>query len=275
MPVRTTGACIVQIIVDIYWFSGTGNTLLAVRAMREEFVAAGMTVNLFRLETADPEEVDPTHMIGIACPVAVQGAYPLVWKFVRALPSAHGTGIFLLDTLLMYSGGIVGPMRRLLEQKEYHALGAAEILMPNNFLRHAIDTRADQARIEAGCARAREFARDLLTGNADWAQPSLLQSLIYWINTRSWIWRLMRRVCPVGVNKAACVQCGLCMKLCPVGNIIADAEKFPRFADRCELCHRCLSFCPKHAITLGGKTHAAYQAVPVRDLLPDAPASPP
>jgi hypothetical protein len=60
-------------------------------------------------------------------PVAAQGTYPFVWDFIKSLPQANSTPIFMVDTLAMYSGGIVGPVKKLLkirdtfqsEQKKY------------------------------------------------------------------------------------------------------------------------------------------------------------
>ena len=99
--------------VDLYWFSGTGNTLLVTRAMRDEFVAAGINVNLARIEDTDAGGIDPTHTIGIAVPVACQSTYPLVWNFIRKLPKTNGTEIFLADTLGQFSGGIIAPMGKI------------------------------------------------------------------------------------------------------------------------------------------------------------------
>ena len=41
--------------IDIYWFSGTGNTLSVAREMAEIFTEAGKTVRLLPMETTDPE----------------------------------------------------------------------------------------------------------------------------------------------------------------------------------------------------------------------------
>ena len=91
-------------IIDIYIFSGTGNTLLAVRKMRDVFVAKGLEVNLFPLDKTDPKLIDTTHTIGLGFPVAEQGTYPFVWDFVRTLPQTKETEIFMIDTMMAYSG---------------------------------------------------------------------------------------------------------------------------------------------------------------------------
>lgn len=103
--------------IDFYYFSGTGNTLLVVRKMKEVFEEQGIAVSLFRMEATDPTAISTENMIGLGFPVAEQATYPFVWDFIRALPAASGTPVFMVDTLLLYSGGIVGPMRKIVSQK--------------------------------------------------------------------------------------------------------------------------------------------------------------
>ena len=40
--------------IDFYFFSGTGNTLLVVKKMKEVFEEDGIKVNLYRLEKTNP-----------------------------------------------------------------------------------------------------------------------------------------------------------------------------------------------------------------------------
>jgi ferredoxin len=44
-----------------------------------------------------------------------------------------------------------------------------------------------------------------------------------------------------------CVKCGLCAKICPVGNISIEAGK-PQFTHKCEQCMACVQWCPQKAI---------------------------
>jgi len=49
----------------------------------------------------------------------------------------------------------------------------------------------------------------------------------------------------------ACMACGVCTRVCPVGNIELQGEK-PVWGDRCVTCFACLHWCPEQAISLGG-----------------------
>ena len=72
--------------VDIYCFSGTGNTLLVARAMRDEFEVADIPAAVHPMERSDPRTINPENTLGLAFPVAILTTYPLVWNFIRSLP---------------------------------------------------------------------------------------------------------------------------------------------------------------------------------------------
>ena len=48
----------------------------------------------------------------------------------------------------------------------------------------------------------------------------------------------------------ACVSCGQCAKICPVGNIKMVNGR-PAFGEKCITCLGCVHWCPKHAIQMG------------------------
>ena len=72
--------------VDIYYFSGTGNTFLAVKELARRLEERHKHVRLFSIEESDPSQIELTHTIGLAFPVAVFSTYPFVWNFIDNLP---------------------------------------------------------------------------------------------------------------------------------------------------------------------------------------------
>jgi formate hydrogenlyase subunit 6/NADH:ubiquinone oxidoreductase subunit I len=51
-----------------------------------------------------------------------------------------------------------------------------------------------------------------------------------------------------------CIKCGICEKVCPVGNIGLDDAGRPYFSHHCEQCMACIQFCPKKAINYKDRT---------------------
>lgn len=250
---------------EIYYFSGTGNTLLIVREMLSVFSERKIPAALFPLERADPRTVKPAGALGLAFPVAAQSTYPFVWRFIAGLPPGEGTDVFLADTLAGFSGGIVGPLKRALVKKGYVPLGAAEIIMPSNFFPGKRDAAKEMRTIQAGRAAARLFAASLIEGRGRWRRVPILSDLVCGMSRSSLLWKGLRRFFPLVVDPARCTRCGVCAKICPTGNIAV--RDLPVHAGRCEVCMRCVSFCPASAISVPGKKSAIYRAVALKEIL--------
>ena len=149
---------------DIYYFSGTGNTLLVARRIAETLGRHDVTVDLHRIEASKASETTGDGLLGLGFPVAVQGTYPCVWEFLDQLPEGNGRHAFMFDTLMAFSGGIVGPVKKLLLAKGYDPVGAAEIRMPNNIFPKKVDEEKNERIRERDCARPRHSPRTLSRG---------------------------------------------------------------------------------------------------------------
>ncbi len=67
---------------------------------------------------------------------------------------------------------------------------------------------------------------------------------IYKLDTASW-----RDFRPV-IDKAKCIECGICLTLCPVCAIIREGKKYEITYDYCKGCGLCAHECPKKAIDM-------------------------
>lgn len=253
-------------IIDLYYFSGTGNTLLVSKEIQKYFVENKFTVNLIKIEKAIKKEVNLTHTIGIAVPIAAQTTYPFCWGFINSLPeTSENTEIFLVTTRALYSGGIIGPAKKILQKKGYIPIGAKEIKMPSNFSPvKMIKLKNDAKQISAGLIEARRFAHDLHYNVTHWFDSNPISALVKKISLKkSFSW--MRKHHTMFVNESKCIRCGLCFKLCPVDNI--EMIDYPEFKDACQFCMRCYHFCPTDAIEMKSMQIKKYSAVKAEELL--------
>jgi ferredoxin len=256
--------------VDIYYFSGTGNTLLVVRKMREVFMENGSECNLYPIEESKLEDVKLDHTIGIAFPVAVLSTYNFVWDFVKSLPEAQGTKIFMVDTLGGFSGGIVGPLRKIVENKGYIPIGAKEIVMPANVF-YIQDEKTCKEKVEKGLLKAEEYTLNIINGKSKWGRVPVISDAVYYTSIaglKLTETNLNQKWFYMGTENEKCKKCGICVKLCPVDNIEMKEGEYPKHLFHCEYCLRCTSLCPRGAIpcklNYKGKT---YRAVKAKDFL--------
>lgn len=252
--------------VVIYVFSGSGNTWTVARKIADVFLEEGISSSIRPLLPEGPGDISIPGTVGLAFPVAMFTAYPFVWEFIENLPDGRGRDIFMVDTLAGFSGGIVGPLKRKVIQKGYRPIGASEIRMPSNYSRNQPEGQKDVRIREKGLQKAISFAKDLLNGRAAWWSIPLVPDIISRLGRSpdSAAWRYARRKYPLAANSEKCTRCGLCVKLCPVGNIAID--DLPVFGDRCFFCQRCISFCPCNAIEIAGQTTEPYRGMDPEDL---------
>ncbi len=251
----------------IYWFSGSGNSLLIAIEIRDCLREHGLTAELLPMEKADPATIDTSAAIGFVVPVAGQGTYPLVWDFLKGLPDVFGTPCFLVDTLGFYSGGILGPVKKIVVKKGFVPIAAKEILMPNIFMKMKNSPDKEKIMVESGKARAREFCKQLLAEKGTWRDIPVYSALMSMFYRSRRLVGVYRKMFPLAIDSGKCRHCGTCVRLCPVNNLKMSEKNVPKIGDSCILCHRCFEFCPAGAITIGSKRTVTYQAVPLNVLL--------
>lgn len=256
--------------IDFYYFSGTGNTYLVVKKMKETFQEYHITTALNKIENTPPEEVNLEHIIGLGFPIVELSTYEFVWKFIKSLPEARDTEIFMVDTLAGFSGGIVGPVKRILEKKGYHPIGACEIVMPPNIF-YIEDEKVSKKKVKKGLKKAEKYARALIDGKSKWGRVPLISDAVYYtslLGLKMTETDLNQKLLNFNSDKEKCSKCQICFQLCPVDNIKIEENGYPEHLKHCQYCLRCTSFCPKGAISCPvnykGKT---YRAIKAKELL--------
>lgn len=252
--------------VTIALFTGTGNTLSAVKAFAEELEKLGRSVSLVAMESQTPLALHESASLGLAFPVACFSTYPTVWRFIDSLPDGGGRGAFLLATMGGLAAGMDGPIRKVMERKGYVPLGSKFLIMPGNYNNRTILAEANAKRVETATHTARRFAKALAEGRATWGGGTPLVSAFWaWLAHTRKPWRGFYKIFPLTVNRELCTGCGLCRDFCPERNISMD-DGLARIGDRCESCQRCIAFCPANAIFVPGKPAEQYRGSSIDEL---------
>ncbi|HOO59349.1 MAG TPA: EFR1 family ferrodoxin [Candidatus Mcinerneyibacteriales bacterium] len=248
--------------IFFYLFSGTGNTFLLYRSVRKAFEEAGYVCEAQWISRKKEYGHSSGDIIGILVPVAVQSTFPFIFDFLRTFPGGDNE-LFFLDTLGAYSGGLLGPVKKILLAKGYFTAAAQEIVMPSNFFKNGRNPEEEEKTRRQGLEEGRRFVRDFINGEKKWPGDSFWSPVMQALSGSSLLWKMLRKKYRFTVDPGTCIRCGRCLSLCPVENI--TMEEIPCFAGHCEFCLRCVTFCPTGAISVKGEDFVPYRAVEYDD----------
>lgn len=197
--------------------------------------------------------------VGFVLPVHGWKPPRLVRRFIDRLPQGFGTQRYAWCVLTCGDDtGCAAQMleRRLLLRGVKPAL-MASLVMPNTYVGLPFfDVDADSlraAKLHRAAERVRELAtaiKERRTGHA--VHRGALPHLKSYVLGPLFEHLLMSD----HAFRAAetCTGCGLCARVCPVGNIELSAEGTPQWGGHCTMCLACYHHCPAHAIALGRRT---------------------
>ena len=234
----------------VYYFTGSGNTLKVAQRVKETFLSHGMSCELIAMEDAEELVFDDVTYIGLLFPVAVQSTFPNVWAFIEGLPKTSGQKIFMMDTMVYYSGGIVGPVKKVLKRKGYQCVGAKELKMSSSMDTKGHDEKA-VIKNKLALQEAETFVMDLLSHKTTWHRVPVLSDALRGVARIKGIWKSMSR--KKIIDNQLCVDCQVCVKRCPVNALASIDGAIKIDHDRCVSCMRCVHVCPKDAFLLSGK----------------------
>ena len=281
-------------MVHLYWFSGSGNSLLAALALAERFRELGLTVELRALEDHDPCELDPAAVFGLVFPTHCFTLPEIVRQYVEQLPHVDRVPAFMVNTVGVTSGGgVSGPLKRILTEKGFCCRGAKILLMPDSFFAFIHGWLA-RRMIRKAVRRVQTFADRLAAGQTHWRRIPVISDVWAALMRRLFASRSLLadrlHYMRVATRKKACTRCGLCAKHCPVGALSLDSldEANPEHDERdrkrvrhnthplksppepnqgCTLCLRCVAVCPTNAMRFRLMMLPPYRPVSQNELL--------
>jgi len=235
----------------IYYFTGSGNTYKIGTKVKECFEKQNYTCELIAMEDVEEVTFKNIDYVGLMFPVAIQSTYPNVWAFINQLPQVKGQKVFMIDTMEYFSGGIVGPVKKILELKGYDCVGAIELKMTSSMNTKKTSMKVLLDKNNKAEQQAELFVSNLIVGNTTWKRVPLLSDVMRSISINRDIWTKHSK--KIEITHETCVNCNLCIKKCPVSALSMNEGMVKINNEKCVSCMRCVTSCPTNAFSLEGK----------------------
>jgi len=236
----------------LYWFSGTGNTLKAALLLAERLGDCELKPIMGELAG---ERIELTgDRVGICFPLYFLSFPKPVMDFLARMENPSAIPLFAVVTRgFTPMGGVLWPFKKACRLKRTDLTGLFYLDMPNNDItlfdlesEAIVATKmgklpAEIERVSASIASGRKKYDFEPLG---WVRP-FRHKPAYLNHLKEF-----GKKFTVGDS---CVGCGICSKVCPVGNIQIEGGK-PVWGARCVLCEACLNWCPERAVQFAEAT---------------------
>ncbi len=235
--------------INITYFTGTGGTAMAARALDKTLTAAGAVTRLNELTCeSNVDEAGANDFLIVCYPVYAFTAPRPVLKHLKRLSASDGTPAAVIS---VSGGGEVSPNLacrrkpiRLLERRGYRVVYENMLVMPANAIEPTPDALARRL-LAVLPDKAEAIASAMLNGVERRSAPDFSNRMLAWFGRMEQLFaRLVGKLMKVS---GECTACGLCAAFCPTGNIRMVGEH-PAFAWQCVTCLRCVYNCPAQAL---------------------------
>lgn len=235
------------------YLSGTGNTEHCISKLVR---LLDKTAEIVPLEDASvAEKIKAEDMIILAYPTQYSNSPYMVRDFIKSNPSLwKGKKVLCVVTMGAFSGDGAGCTARLLKKYGATILGGLHLKMP--------DSVCDSKLLKKSAEENREIirkadnkictaAKQIKRGKYPKEGISFISHLVGLFGQRLWFYSKTAGYSDKLKINDDCIGCGKCADICPMNNISMKNGK-PCPDSRCTMCYRCISSCPKQAITLVG-----------------------
>ena len=241
-------------MVGVY-LSGTGNTKHCIQKFVSNLDADAKCVPIENKESIDA--IQNNDVVVIAYPTQFSNVPFMVRDFaIRNKELWEGKKVFLITTMGAFSGDGTGCLARVLKKYGAEILGGMQIHMPDavcdsKLLKKSLEE--NKKIVSEADIKIEKATQDIIqSGKYPREGLSFPAHLAGLFGQRLWFYNKTTDYSRKLKINDSCIGCGLCASNCPMSNLIIKDGKAVNLG-KCAMCYRCISSCPKKAITLLGK----------------------
>ena len=235
----------------IYYFSATGNSLYVAKSIGEK---NGASLVAMPVAVHEKIVVDESESVGFVFPLHYFGLPPMVSEFINKLDIKSSQYTYAVVTCgFEYISSALYQLRKLLHQKGVELNAGFHLQMISSYIPLSdIPKEEKQQQIFCKADKKMEKVIECIV-----AKKHKIEAEYCWLPSllTNNYWR--KKLLPNSNRKfylsSTCISCGICEKVCPVGNVCLVDDK-PKWNNNCQECLACLHFCPKQCIEYGNKT---------------------
>ncbi len=233
----------------LFYFSGTGNTLMNARVIAEELAVHNIDINLENMESIKDSIPAFSSDLIIMFPVYAYGPPKIVKRFIDKLPESAGQKVFLILNYGLLAVNTYTVTSRLLKRRGYEVTYTAGVRMPANYINlYNPAEKNNEKKISKAVIKLRAISQEIINAEKNRVKKGIIllripMRIIYWLFINFSNWMATRFY-----TDDKCNGCGICAKVCPVENISFNTEGKPVWGRNCEQCVKCIHLCPEESI---------------------------
>ncbi len=252
---------------DIYYFSGTGNSLAIAKQLGNMMDDSSIT--------SIPDIMNKTNqikgeVIGIVCPIYMYNMPHIVAKFIKRITSVN----YLF--IVFAGGGELGlglkKTKKIFRDQNIKLSSLFNIPMPDNSFLYENTEMKLKMQFDNADKLVKEIVRivDRKEEHFDGSNTSLFKTYIHPGIYSNMGYSMIPKLDKDFMTNEKCDGCSICQKVCPANNITMKSNK-PVWKHQCEMCYACINWCPKASIECGkkslGKTRYQNPTVEIKDMM--------
>jgi ferredoxin len=264
---------------EIYYFSGTGNSLAVARDLAEKM--NGKLIPVMDVIDQDRIQTDAT-VIGMVFPIYDFKPPRIMGKFIKKLDNPEIKYLFAVCTYGITPGKAMQHIEKELKACGGNLAGGFTVHMPHNGIGSVAFSGTHHEQMFNAWKQKCEVINNYIHAkkHGEIETSNLFVSIVLsglFLKAIPILLPLFAQVLLKGWDSLAfiangkCNGCGICQRICPADNI-AMIDNKPVWSNHCEMCFACLQWCPQEAIQTGNVTTCMkryhHPKVKIADMIP-------